>query len=983
MVSSDIVEKDAQMKVKLGVTTEEFRPNIKLISSALLQKNSAIKPISLFLDGNSYVILPQERFFHIVNGETGTLVYTIQIPSFCRLSSICVGSEQIFVGCRSSGIPRVLRYDFREILQCASKFKREAPKMHVHKFSMSFGAEELREEDVVEVMKVIADDHNKCKSTNVLEVNFLVHWETKNKIMLVNSTFQKNKKNYFVQRDFKQCLKKNDVEKDSVLDLLLRKGTGNILIVLKNSLICYESHSTKQAQVYVPVKLHHLKHIVNQPETTITCADLSHDGKDMALGFTSGHIRIFPNFWDRMKKFYKTQSKISIDKLGDVKLHWHSTAVGCLAYLSASILVSGGEEAVLCRWNVGYGSAGGGHTSFRPESFLPNLLHGPGGITHTVPLSDSNRVIVTGLGSNSIRMVSTHNNKILWTLSGFAHNHRIPETLNDEVLVKPVNYMDKQGQKLSCLSHYGGDAHMPILKTLPSSQYPIVSGLNGAPGFLHHFTPSSTGSSSSKKLDSQFFVSSLLECIPYNRISRPGMNKIAKPSLVPRTSHFEFSSSSNNGKVLVTVNETLSELNTLGRKVTFRYGDGDTSVEDYCSESTTLKFWARSYEPTKGRFLPYTLVAEMQDPHGPCNNISGITLSRDGNRLVTISSTEGAFRVWVNAGSSTTNHHRWKCQYKTSTPSSLSSKVCSGAMAFNSISAHGDEDECLLAVAYGDMIGIWDVSIGKEYPSLLRVVQHTDEKSLLKSEAEEEIIVEKIFFPCDADGKMFIVSCSKDSLRIQSPFPGVSVGWRYESKDCGVSFGDSESNSNYQITASEYIRSQNAVSIALADLFHGGYRIMIFNCETGTLIAKWGGKNYCSSSTQSQKDSFRNEKYRKDDYVIDMTSDRTGEYIYYATANGSMYSFSMSESKSIVATNAIEPRNMTDVITAPSLPVSFKNNSKKRKDAENLLLHTGNKLMDHQSWFSGVESSELPSLSRAFVNDVIGNTLKRAKLSSE
>ena len=235
-----------------------------------------------------------------------------------------------------------------------------------------------------------------------------------------------------------------------------------------------------------------------------------------------------------------------------------------------------------------------------------------------------------------------------------------------------------------------------------------------------------------------------LEVSPYNRVSRRGIGKHAFQSLIPQSSHFAISQ---NGLILVTVHQFVSELEEVGRPII-------QNQNDILSSTTVLKFWKykktqTSVEQQNNNTMPYRIMAVVTNPHGYGHGITGIALSKNGKRLATMSATENAFRMWEYNSSTTPSSKShtmeygeeeeekrvyqggWKCVSKVETPTSLTtpSNTISGAMAFNPILSKEKEDddeeeESVLAIAYGKQIAIWDVSISNDYPILLTHLSH-------------------------------------------------------------------------------------------------------------------------------------------------------------------------------------------------------------------------------------------------------------------
>ena len=940
--------KKSNKRKSFGSKQELEKNSLTRLATSLLHPFHRTKPQLFTHKDQTYVVLPQKDSFTLISGETGRFVCTISLPNFSS-ASICYSQNSIWIGCNCDGgakhgTANILEYSMDSVLSTNPTFTRWC-------FDAVYDGVESTNKTGFDVFQIAPPQssnlqHRKNKEVRELYVLLQSTQKDDNVSILshVSLPLLDASSRGTTKTKVKVSTEKMSHFKSNQSDVLLIQPlhSGDVLIVTKKTVLLAKPQSSRMIKAIVTELNPHnpsdkTKFMEKKDDgffgEEISSATVSPEGNDLALGFTNGVIRIFLNFQDQLGKNERVKS---LRQFQHRVLRWHKHPVSALTYLNPNLLLSGGEEAVMVSWQVGYTATGGGTMSTRPIRYLPRLFRGSGGITHIIPL-DSNRVLAMSEGENALKMISAHEHKFLWHLGGLASNSKLPERLKDEVQITPSLFIDQKSIELTSLSHYGGDKHSPILQTCPVTNRPILSGLNGAPGFLHELSPFSSGSSRRIGL---YTVSSELEVVVYNRVSRTETGESAKPSLIPRVSHFAQSSS---GKVLVTVDKTLSELDIYGRRVKVQ--------KDVISESTSLKFWARSNEALKGMNMPYHLDSVMTNPHGHANNISGLSLTRKGTRLVTISSTEDAFRLWTrdSSGKSVDAHGGWKCKFKISTPSSFSSCIISGAMAFNPVSK--GEDESVLAIAYGNTIGLWDASVERDYPILLRSIVHTVTPP--SNEKEKRSIIEKIIFTRANCGER-IISISSYSICAQSLFPGVNVGWRYVAPETG--------SHTYKITAVEYIESRNEIAVAMLCQKTGKWFVQVLSESDGKPVKSWGETTYGPSRSQNK--------------IISISADSQGNTLYFLTDSNKLFSINRVHSKQ-QTNNSNETVLEYGKATVPKLNVPSESSEISSKRARPNTQVNDKHNFDCISWSKGVHSSNLPILSGAFLRSILGDKLKK------
>ncbi|KAL0020828.1 hypothetical protein WJX79_004301 [Trebouxia sp. C0005] len=133
-----------------------------------------------------------------------------------------------------------------------------------------------------------------------------------------------------------------------------------------------------------PLKLYHTR--------VFTCVAFDPTEEKIAAGDVSGRILIWNSFKDK--------------QVPVTTVHWHAHPVGCLCFSAdGTLLLSGGEEAVLVIWQLGSGA----------RSYLPRL----GGGLHFITRSPvDSACYVVSQADNTVRMVNTATMKVLVSVHG-------------------------------------------------------------------------------------------------------------------------------------------------------------------------------------------------------------------------------------------------------------------------------------------------------------------------------------------------------------------------------------------------------------------------------------------------------------------------------------------------------------------------------------------------------------------------------------
>jgi len=491
------------------------------------------------------------------------------------------------------------------------------------------------------------------------------------------------------------------------------------------------------------------ENIQTMNKSEVTTATISPDGRDLALGFKDGSITVYVSIYTMILAHIHERQPPPLDsntaplkipnahplqtKLLLRKIHWHALPVKTLSYTglspssrAAPNLLSGGEEAVLCTWNLELGSD-------KPVHRLPRITKGC--ITHVVTNSfgfDGSGVggsedVVVRCADNTVQLIQGHNHAVRWKIQGLASasNECVPigdQTTNNHNHSHNHNNSSTQSQSPSS----------PILQIDTKTQIPILTRLTGAPGYIHWFDPN-VGR-----------VVGELEVAPYNRVSRRHQGMDANPR--PRVTQLVMG---RDGEDMITIDTMLTEDGSLM--------EGDDGGYQHkhdppMSLVTNIKFWAwsKELEATQtqeacGVGMPYELISAMPSPHGTMNgDVDALAITPDGSTACSLSNREGAFHIWRktkdssgsvtrdrsssfggadnnrnnnnnNNNNNTSNPYTppvpvWKRDCKISIPSGHSNSPGNGAGKDTNGVISFSSDASVLIIAFGRHVTIWDHS---------------------------------------------------------------------------------------------------------------------------------------------------------------------------------------------------------------------------------------------------------------------------------
>jgi NET1-associated nuclear protein 1 (U3 small nucleolar RNA-associated protein 17) len=506
----------------------------------------------------------------------------------------------------------------------------------------------------------------------------------------------------------------------------------------------------------------------------LSCCQVAPNGADIACGHKSGAIRVFYNVLGLATEYIQ-QQKLGLSKRKHPahnvivrKIHWHAHPVASVAYDSSgeSMLYSGGEESVLVTWQLALGS-------YKPAHVLPRiafrgisqLLYVRGG--QATGEDDS---LIVMCGDNSVQCFEPHNHHLIWKLQGLA-------AIGEQIAILPL--------------------HRPTMIVNPRSSTHdnlILSGLPGAPGYIHWYDPK------------EKCVVKALEVAPFNRVSRTEKHDSPMPS--PIISHAVWSHS---GSDMITVDIVPTENACVGKSIQTKMGAIYGSV-------TTLRFWSVS---PKDASAPYELTAAMAHPHGTGNLVSALCMSTNGLYACTVSSDENAFRIWSRTDPDRQEQHRlvstsarlmeWTCRCKVTIPSGYSNhKTGSYAADFSS-------DDSVLAIAFGNMLTLWD----HHELTLLSSIWHDDTN---KKEGIHSV--------------QFLTSTNLyDSLLLKSSAI-VSLHSPYGDRgpaDSGWTFIPDDPLNEWSISCAEFLPLNEIVAIALHNRKNKKSRIVFVDALSGAV----------------------------------------------------------------------------------------------------------------------------------------------------
>lgn len=183
---------------------------------------------------------------------------------------------------------------------------------------------------------------------------------------------------------------------------------GNIVAVIDRNKL----ELTSVAKPANPVVV--VKHL-----SQLTVVAVSKDGSKLAVGDERGSIFVYPNPSSLFPDSNKTV-RLERCQTASATLHWHSSAVGALAFSSdANVLLSGGAEAALVSWKMTRSRLG-------DRTILPRLGSAILGISIS---GDECKYVLTHV-DNSVRVLDQAGGTISATIRGIAVSVRGTDKLD-------------------------------------------------------------------------------------------------------------------------------------------------------------------------------------------------------------------------------------------------------------------------------------------------------------------------------------------------------------------------------------------------------------------------------------------------------------------------------------------------------------------------------------------------------------------------
>ena len=646
---------------------------------------------------------------------------------------------------------------------------------------------------------------------------------------------------------------------------------------------------------------------------TITSLAISPNGNDLACGYWLGDIRVMTKIIPTVLDYHRQLAQADKEKskkpehpsksLLIRRVHWHAHPVMAVTYHGLSdavdpMLYSGGEESVLVVWQLSKGTSA-------PADILPRIALD--GIVHIAAINPNGILIYCE--DNTLQLVRAHNRKRIWKVHGLT-------TPGDEsnILVDPKS-----------------DSSL------------ILTGLVGAPGFLHWFDPR------------EHRVTYKLEVAPYNRVSRAG--QADNPMPAPEVTQVALSKS---GDVIMTVEVIPTENACVGAP--------HYHFDEELGTITALKFWTHGPSTTEeGKSLPYAMSAVMTFPHGEENQISAIALSPNGDVACTVSNDEKAFRVWrriladaIPADDDHTKSRRtpiWICQYKVTTPSGLSNqKTSRGGVTFS-------PDGSILAICYGHLISLWN----HKESVLVNTIKHSD-----------CTCIDSIQFYSTATKADMVMTKSKSEVFVQSPFGSKGQkGWKFTlPSDCREA----------RILHAHFLFSHDMVAISTFHVKKQSTRVVLMDATTGLPKNKmtWDipGKVVSVVSTGVPNQSAVWVKFGPKPQEVKETSVR----LYAVVGSGEMLLLKTGGNDEDCPRRVIE---VDDIVRdAPRIHVPQKQKNRKRLRATSIadeepLAKRAHTIASLSAFMGtdesgGILTSDLPSLGGAFARAFVGRNLAKS-----
>jgi hypothetical protein len=320
-------------------------------------------------------------------------------------------------------------------------------------------------------------------------------------------------------------------------------------------------------------------------------------GAELSIGYSTGRIDLLYNFCATLPHLFldpamyvtKVKSgqwlKCSDEDLCVVGLgledqsaviktvHWHHHPVLTLVFHTPTLLLSGGEEAVMVSWSLI-----DQHESLKPCHTLPRMTRGDivslsSAYSSSSSLSSSalsSRVMVMGR-NNSICFLSAPEYAQKWTIQGLAamngENMRSSCRVKEADYKKAINFLS--AGKLPSLQSDDGcvgdiiDSQQVIMMLDPRTRTPLCANLAGDPGAVHWYSVGGSAATSKELNDERLLLmAGQLQVVAYNRTSRQYDD--SPPDLTPFVKHLAISG---DGESLVTVDMELKQVPTIGRQV--------------------------------------------------------------------------------------------------------------------------------------------------------------------------------------------------------------------------------------------------------------------------------------------------------------------------------------------------------------------------------------------------------------------------------
>lgn len=720
--------------------------------------------------------------------------------------------------------------------------------------------------------------------------------------------------------------------------------------------IYYEKSSSSELdQLRKRSRLVHFKKLYFRK---ISAAAMAPNGKDISLGYDDGKIDIFTSILPQTSSYIDNVLKDVKHPREDLlrrTFHWHAHSVKTLCYLgqpgslAAPNLLSGGEEAVLVTWNTERGS-------IRPAYTLPRLSQGC--ITHlaTNMLSNSNSMeIVLRSMDNTLQLIEEHNHSIRWKIQGLA-------CLSAEC-VDPVTII-QDGTK--------PEKPSVILQIDPKTHMPILTRMEGAPGFIHWYD-----------LNSNQVVGEL-EVAPYNRTSRKVSNHMACPR--PTVTNFVMNSS---GTDFITVDTMLTENTTLGKGMKVRsFLEDNSKVDNFdglarkMSLVTNIKFWTwstgletkKSSNPN-GKQMPYELISAMPNPHGRTfGGIDGLAISQQGSRACSISHEEGSFHIWAKGKTLNSNKSSltpvlplWKRLCKITIPSDYANLPKSESGRDKNSNIAFSSDGSVLAIAFGKDVTLWDHTSA----TLLNTIRAPDYLCNIKFVLND-----------------ILLAVGKSCVSTLAPFNGGYLGkscWSYK-----LPYNTKIDDKKIRLGLVTPLKSKKDLAVAIKQIGKKGSKnvtttkILLIdmltgdakNCENNWFIP--GNVQCLCDISQSQS------SWSSDDAVLLALTD-TNEMFVLDASKDPVKKFTGESSLSNITNLKATALSSSGI---PKIEIS-----KKRKSSTLELNATHARLEDSaigkgslvfdSSESTSLSTSQLPALTGAFTQSFIARTFKKIRTDSE